>query len=275
MRVLAALLVIALLASNSLIILAEPPGTAERSALGDRPMRTIVMKFRSECCYWDNGTYSIWEANTTELPDTWISHEFSCTARNRYDNDVVYTGGIAWVSDPLLAGFYVEGDVIIRVWLSSQSPLVPVGIMASVAEVDDEGNIYASWNSTIMIDNIPYEPKEYEFVVHVPGHTFPAGRRIGFSVEVGVEEVQGYTATAWFGGGPYPASARVPTNSYLDITGVSIYYEGEGANRTKFYIDESPICFEVEVSDPLSNLDVAEVRVVVRNDTHTVFDGEA
>ena len=237
-----------------------------------RPIRVVKMKFRADYCYWDNGTYSIWEANTSELPDTWLSREIVCTAENNYNGETVYTGGIAWVSNPLLADFYVEGDVLIKVWLSAPQTGM-VGIMASVGEVDDAGNIYATWNSTPLIGSLPSSPMEYDFTITIDGHLFQAGHRIGFSIAVG-SLTYGFTVVAWFGGGPYQALAQVSTNSYLDITELLVYHE-VGENRTKFYIDESPICFEVEVADPLSNLDVAEVRLVVTNATHTVLDVKA
>ena len=274
MRAPAYVLTMALLVLGALLALhVQVPARAEVLPSGSRPIRYVVMKFRAEYCYWDNGTYSIWEANTSELPNDWLSHEFVCSAENNYEGNTVYTGGIAWVSDPLLADFYVEGDVLVKVWLSSpQSNLM--GLMASVGEVDDEGNIYASWNSTIAMGTLPSTPTEYDFTINVDGHVFQEGHRIGFSVVAG-SLTPNCTVVAWFGGGSYPASARVPTNSYLDITEVLICHGPSGENRTKFYVDESPVSFEIEVSDPLSNLDVDEVRLLIYNATHTLLDAQA
>ncbi len=52
-------------------------------------------------------------------------------------------------------------------------------------------------------------------------------------------------------------------------------YGPDGAERAKFYVSEGPLTFNISVSDPFSNFDVVEVRVVVHNSTHTVLDEPA
>jgi len=274
------LLVIAL----SLVLFLSPLSQDAFSALTGpyaepaRPIKTVRIYFRAEEYYWTNGTYTIWPANTSAPEGEALTWTFSCTAYNQYGNTDVWTGGVAWVTDPLLGDLYVEGDVHIRVWLNGSSPggdSAPAGLIAYVADIDETDNVTEYWESDVYIlfGGLPSEPTTFSFSIHVDGYTFVAGHRLGFGVVVG-STTYGYMASASFGGQPSMARALVPTTDYARLSSVSIRAP-DGQNRTKFYVDEAPIEFEVSVSDPFSNLDVAEVRVLVYNSTHVLLNRTA
>ena len=54
-----------------------------------------------------------------------------------------------------------------------------------------------------------------------------------------------------------------------------LIYGPDGVNRTKFVVGESPITFNITVSDPFGNLDVSEVRVAIYNETHVLLNRTA
>jgi len=243
-----------------------------------RPVKTVKIYFRAEEYYWSNGTYTIWPANTSAPTGDALKWTFTCTAYHEYDGMDVWTGGVAWVTEPFLGDFYVSGDVCILVWLNGTAPGgggAPAGLIAYVADIDETNNITAYWESDVQLlfGGLPPEPTAFSFSIHVDGHTFVANHRIGFGVVVG-STTYGYMASASFGGQPYLAKASVPTTDYARLASLAVRGP-DGQNRTKFYVDEAPIRFEISVSDPFSNLDVAEVRVLIYNSTHVLLNRTA
>ena len=241
-------------------------------------MRNVRIYFRAEECYWTNGTYTIWPANTSVPEGEALTWTFSCTAYHRYGCMDVWTGGVAWVTDRLLGDLYVDGDVSVKVWLNGTAPgggSASAGLIAYVADIDETDNVTQYWESDvqILLGGLPGQPTAFTFSIHVDGHTFVAEHRLGFGVVVG-STAYGYVASASFGGRPYLSRALVPTSDYARLSSLAVRAP-DGQNRTKFYVDEAPIRFEISASDPFSNLDVAEVRVLVYNSTHSLLDDTA
>ena len=248
------------------------------SAQPSRPVKTVKIYFRHDEYYWTNGTYTIWPANTSPPTGEALTWTFACTAYHKYGNMDVWTGGVAWVTDPLFGDLYVEGDVRISIWLNGSAPgggNAPAGLIAYVADIDETDNVTDYWESDvqILLGGLPSEPTAFTFSIHIDNHAFVAGHRLGFGVVVG-STTYGYLASASFGGRPYLAKASVPTRDYACLRSL-VVRAPDGQSRTKFYIDEAPVRFEISVSDPFSNLDVAEVRVLVYNSTHVLLNRTA
>jgi len=272
------LIISSILILSSLLLGALLPQAIALSTEPVRPVRTVKIYFRAEEYYWTNGTYTIWPANTSAPTGEALTWTFTCTDHHIYGDTDVWTGGTAWVSEPLLGDLYVDGEVHIHVWLNGTAPgggSASAGLIAYVADIDETNNVTDYWESDvqILLGGLPPEPTAFSFSIQVDEHTFVANHRIGFGVVVG-STVYGYVASASFGGQPYLARASVPTTDYARLTSL-VVKSPDGQNRTKFYVGEGPVRFEISASDPFSNLDVTEVRVLIYNSTHILLNSTA
>ena len=274
---LAALMMFLLLAmplTNVGLVLQAQGSSTSDMASGDTGL--VKIWFRPEGPMWYNESYSIWPANTSYPTGQGILWTFRCTGGPyEYGGLTFYTGGIGWVLGPLAGDVEVSGDVEVVVWLNSTDRLgfldqLAYGVV--LADVDEEGELVDYWYD-YKSGRLPGAPNRMNFRLENVSHVFQEGHYISIGVGVATTKY-GYRVSSGFGGEPYLAHAELPVVDHLRIEGVAILGP-DGSNRTEFILGESPITFNISVSDPLGNLDVAEVRVSVFNATHVLFNRTA
>ncbi len=250
-----------------LVLPAIAVGHAPQAPAGSAEPPRATVWFRPEGPIEANETYSVWPANTSRPAVEGLIWTFSCTdGPYEYEGFEFYTGGIAWIMAPLAGDLRVSGKARISVWLNSTDQAGwPTGLGAVIADVDEEGEVVAYWHSEPRSGSLPPAPSRFDFEVDLGNYTFEAGHIISFGVGVATTR-RGYKVSVAFGGSRWPARAELPVLDHVRISGVSVLTP-DGENRTVLYQGEGPVVLNISITDPFGNLDVAEVRLRVRNET--------